>query len=96
MVVLDTQSGKAVTDLPCIGHADDAFYDATSSRIYVSGGDGAVSVYRQRGPDRYDVEANVETGSGATTSLFVPELKNSLCSPGYPIPPWRSADFLDG
>lgn len=75
LVVLNTQSGKSVTDLPSIGHADDAFYDTVSKRIYVSGGDGAISVYRQLGPDRYEMDANVETGPGAKTSLFVPELK---------------------
>jgi DNA-binding beta-propeller fold protein YncE len=92
LVVLDTQLGKAVTDLPCIGHADDAFYDAASSRIYVSGGDGAVSVYRQRNPDRYDVEASVETGPGAKTSLFVPELKELFVA--LPASQSRPAEVL--
>jgi DNA-binding beta-propeller fold protein YncE len=75
LVVLDTHTGKAVTDLPCIGHADDVFYDSAAKKIYVSGGDGAVSVYQQRGPDQYVLQGNVETGPGAKTSLLVPELK---------------------
>lgn len=92
LVVLDTQSGRPMTDLPCVGHADDAFYDAASRRIYVSGGDGAVSVYRQRGPDRYDVEANVETGPGAKTSLFVPQLKELFVA--IPATPSHAAEVL--
>jgi len=75
LVVLDTQSGKPVVDLPCIGHADDAHYDAVSQRIYVSGGEGTVSVYQQRGEDKYSLLGTVETGAGAKTSLLVPELK---------------------
>ncbi|MCU1260985.1 MAG: Pyrrolo-quinoline quinone beta-propeller repeat-containing protein [Bryobacterales bacterium] len=74
LVVLNTHTGKAVTDLPCIGHADDAFYDSAAKKIYVSGGEGAVSVYQQRGPDQYVLQGNVETGLGAKTSLLVPEL----------------------
>jgi DNA-binding beta-propeller fold protein YncE len=75
LLVLDTTSGKTVASLPSIGHADDAFYDESRKRIYVSGGEGAVSIYQQRGPDEYEQLPNVATGAGAKTSLFVPELK---------------------
>jgi DNA-binding beta-propeller fold protein YncE len=74
LVVLDTDSGKVVTSLPSIGHADDAYYDANHKRIYVSGGEGAVSVYQQNGPNGYQRLPDVPTGAGAKTSLFVPEL----------------------
>ena len=73
LLVLDTDSGKVVASLPSIGHADDAYYDANHNRIYVSGGEGAVSVYQQNGPDDYQRLPDVPTGAGAKTSLFVPE-----------------------
>jgi DNA-binding beta-propeller fold protein YncE len=75
LLVLDTRSGKTVAALPCIGHADDAYFDAVRKRVYVSGGEGAISVYQQHGPDRYEQLPDVATGPGAKTSLFVPELK---------------------
>jgi DNA-binding beta-propeller fold protein YncE len=75
LLVLDTNSGKTVASLPSIGHADDAYYDSVLKRIYVSGGEGAVSIYQQHGPDEYEQLPEVATGSGAKTSLFVPELK---------------------
>jgi DNA-binding beta-propeller fold protein YncE len=74
LLALDTTSGKTVAALPCIGHADDAYFDPVRKRVYVSGGEGAVSVYQQHGSDRYEQLEDVPTGPGAKTSLFVPEL----------------------
>jgi len=33
---------------------DDIFYDALRKRIYVSGGEGFISVFQQKGPDAYE------------------------------------------
>jgi DNA-binding beta-propeller fold protein YncE len=90
LVVLDTQTGKAVTDLPCAGHADDLFFDAASNRIFVSGGEGegAVSVYHGQGPNQYVLQETVVTGPGAKTSLFVPELNQLfVAAPATPSRP---------
>lgn len=46
VVVLDTGSGKAGERLPCVGDTDDLFYDATLKRLYVSGGEGFISVFQ--------------------------------------------------
>ena len=75
LLVLDTKSGKEVASLPCTGHADDAFYDATKKRIYVSGGEDGISVYQQDDADHYRLLENITTGPEAKTSLLVPELK---------------------
>ncbi len=75
LLVLDTKSGKEVASLPCTGHADDAFYNAATKRIYVSGGEDGVSVYQQDDPDHYRLLDNIKTGPEAKTSLLVPELK---------------------
>jgi len=37
LIVLNTDSGKVVTSLPCVGDNDDMAYDSASKRIYVSG-----------------------------------------------------------
>jgi DNA-binding beta-propeller fold protein YncE len=86
LLVLDTNSGKEITNLPCTGHADDAFYDATKKRIYVSGGEDGVSVYQQNSPDSYTLLGNVATGPEGKTSLFVPELNELFVA----VPPSSS------
>jgi YVTN family beta-propeller protein len=73
LLVLDVDTGKALTSLDSSGDADDIFYDADNQRIYVSGGEGATSVFEQTDPDTYELEGRVDTAKGARTSLFVPE-----------------------
>ena len=71
LLVLDTETGTLTTSLDSSGDADDIFYDAKNERIYVSGGEGAVSVFEQTDPDNYSLLDKVDTAEGARTSLFV-------------------------
>jgi DNA-binding beta-propeller fold protein YncE len=73
LVVLDTESGKAVASVACAGDTDDVFYDAARGRVYVSGGAGEVSVIGQKTPDTYEAVGAVKTAAGARTSFFVAE-----------------------
>jgi len=75
VAVIDTNSGKIVAQLDCVGDTDDLFYDATLRRLYVSGGEGFLSVFQQQDPDHYTDLAKIPTAAGARTSLFVPVLK---------------------
>lgn len=74
VLVLDTDTGKVVTEMDCAGDTDDVFYDAKNKRIYVSGGAGFVSVFAQLDADKYQPVAKIPTAAGARTSLFVPAL----------------------
>jgi DNA-binding beta-propeller fold protein YncE len=74
LFVLNVKSGNVVASLPSVGDSDDMAFDAKHHRIYVSGGDGFVSVYQQNDPDHYTLLGNVPTGPGGGTSIFVPEL----------------------
>ncbi|HEV2493864.1 MAG TPA: YncE family protein [Terriglobia bacterium] len=74
VMVFDTASGKVLARLPVVGDADDMFYDLAHRRIYVSGGEGAISVIDQRDPDHYQVIGRIPTAPGARTSFFVPAL----------------------
>lgn len=74
LMVLDTASGKTLVTLPVVGDADDTFYDAARRRIYVSGGEGAISVVQQQDTDHYRAIGRVSTAVGARTSRFVPGL----------------------
>jgi YVTN family beta-propeller protein len=72
LLILDTETGKQITSLDSSGDADDIFYDK-NKRIYISGGEGAISVFEQTDPDGYRPLGKVDTAEGARTSLLVPE-----------------------
>jgi YVTN family beta-propeller protein len=73
LLVLDMETGRTVTALKIVGDADDLFYDAAHKRIYVSGGEGRVTVITQTNADVYDISGQVATAPGARTSFFVAE-----------------------
>lgn len=74
VLVLDTESGKAIARIPSVTHADDMWYDAVNKRVYVSGGGGFLTVIEQEDADHYRRTAQVKTASGARTSCLVPQL----------------------
>ena len=74
LAVFDTKSGQMVASVDGAIDTDDLFYDAPRKRLYMSGGDGFVTVFEQRDADHYEVAAKVPTGPGARISLYVPEL----------------------
>jgi hypothetical protein len=74
VLVLDTQSGRRITDVLCAGDTDDLFYDAERDRLYVIGGEGFVDVFDTRATGRYERLAHLATAAGARTGLWVPEL----------------------
>ena len=73
IVVLNSDSGAAVTSFKIDGDADDVFYDGTRHRLYAICGDGAVDVIEQIDRDTYKTSARMPTAAGARTGLFVPE-----------------------
>jgi DNA-binding beta-propeller fold protein YncE len=73
LLVLDTETGKTVAALDIVGDTDDLFYDVANKRIYVSGGEGRITVIGQTNADAYEVLDEVGTAPGARTSFFVPE-----------------------
>jgi DNA-binding beta-propeller fold protein YncE len=78
LTVLDTDTGKTITQLEGVPGIDDLWYDAARQRIYASGGRGfdigSVYVYQQSGADEYKLAAKIPTASGAGTSLWVEQL----------------------
>jgi DNA-binding beta-propeller fold protein YncE len=71
LVILNADSGKVVAHLPAAGRSDDLAFDPATGFIYVPGGDGNLSVFRQNSADKYSFVATVPTASGAKTSLLV-------------------------
>jgi len=74
MLVINANTGEIVTALDCAGDADDIFLNAATAQVYVIGGEGVLTVFKQEGADRYRSLASIPTAAGARTGLFVPEL----------------------
>ncbi len=72
MLVLETEAGKELAFLSACGDTDDLFYDASRRLIYLSGGQGCVSVTRQTDSVTYERLETISTPPGARTSLLVP------------------------
>jgi DNA-binding beta-propeller fold protein YncE len=73
-IVFNTDSGKVVTTLPCVGMNSDMSLDGARKRIYVTGSETA-SVFQQGDSDHYEHIAEVPTAYRAKSSIFVPDLK---------------------
>ena len=73
-IVFNTDTGKVVTSLPCVGVNSDMSIDAARKLIYITGSDTA-SLFEQRDADHYEHIAEVPTAYRAKSSIFVPELK---------------------
>jgi DNA-binding beta-propeller fold protein YncE len=74
MLILDTDSGETVGKVTIVGDTDDLFFDAARRFVYIIGGEGAVTVIRLNGADRYEQVSKTPTAPGARTGLFVPVL----------------------
>jgi len=78
MLVVDSQTGKKVANLPSVEGMDGVYFDAGHKRVYVSGGRdqgaGYVFAYQQNDGDHYETIGKIPTRPGAGTSFWSPEL----------------------
>ena len=74
LVVLNTETGKEVANLPIGIGTDDLAYDPIHHRIYAPSLEGFVAVIEQQNPDSYRLLAKIPTASGAKTAVLLPEL----------------------
>ena len=72
MVVFDSETGKQIASLPCVGDTDDLFYDFDTKRILVSGGAGYIDIFKQDSENSYSAIAHISSARGARTSCWVP------------------------
>ena len=84
LLVMDSDTGKVVSQSPGPERSDDIAFDPASGRIYVPGGDGRIFVFKQDSADRYELLAKVTSELGAKTCLLVPSLGRfyAAVSPG--------------
>src|SRR5437899_10571616 len=73
LIVLNSDSGKVISNVPAVSMVDDMSYDAQHKRLYLAG-DGALDVFEQKDPDHYALLAKIPGGFRAKTGILVPEL----------------------
>jgi YVTN family beta-propeller protein len=73
LIVLNSDSGKVIADVPAVGMVDDMTFDANSKRIYLAG-DSYLDVFEERDPDHYALLGRVPGSFRAKTGILVPEL----------------------
>ena len=76
LATYDLRDGRLLSTAPCVGDADDLYYDADHQRVLVIGGEGFIDVFnapaREQAPRRID---RIATASRARTGLLIPELR---------------------
>src|SRR5262245_31131932 len=70
LFMIDTESGKSVTSVECVGDADDVFFDARHQCLYISGGEGFIDVFNIDSSSQLGRIERVATARGARTCLF--------------------------
>ncbi len=70
LAVFDISSGRLVATLPTVQDSDDLYYDSARKRVYVTGGEGYISVFQQDNADHYKLLAKVQTAIGARTAGY--------------------------
>lgn len=70
VAIYDSDSGHLVTAIPAVQDADDLYYDSARKRVYVTGGEGYITVLQQHDPDHYSVLAKVPSALGARTAGY--------------------------
>jgi DNA-binding beta-propeller fold protein YncE len=73
LIVLDSDSGRIVNTLSCMGQTDDAFYDPGSKRLYVAGVP-FLYVFEERNANNYRPLGQVPAAFHTVTAILVPEL----------------------
>jgi DNA-binding beta-propeller fold protein YncE len=72
VVVLDSETGKELSNVAIPEGIDDLSLDAKRKRLYASCGEGFVAVLKQTDADHCEVIDKVPTAKGAKTSYFDP------------------------
>lgn len=81
LLVFDTQNGKRVADAPLSADIDDLFFDAASSRLLASCGEGFIDIFHLEVPNRLSRTHRLPTAAGARTAFFTPQLGFCLAVP---------------
>ena len=72
LLVLNTASAQIITNMKACGDTDDLFYGSANRKLYLSGGEGCISIFEETNLGNYREFRTIGTPLGSRTSLFVP------------------------
>jgi len=67
MVILSAKDGKILESLPLAGASDGAAFNAETKEAFSTGGNGTLTVIKEKSPTSFEVEQNLDTMNGART-----------------------------
>ncbi len=67
MVVLSATDGKILTTLPLAGGSDGAVFNPATMEAFSTGGNGTLTIVKEKSPTSFEVEQNLDTMNGART-----------------------------
>ena len=67
MAVVDSDSGKVVTTVPISDGVDAGRFNPNTQEVFMSCGEGVLTIIHEDSPDKYTVRQNLATVSGART-----------------------------
>jgi YVTN family beta-propeller protein len=73
MAVVDSDSGKVVTTVPIGDGVDAGRFNSRTQQIFMSCGEGVLTVIHEDSPDKYTVQQNLPTAKGARTMALDPD-----------------------
>ena len=71
--VLNSETGKVITTLPIGDKVDAGAWDPAAKLVFLSTGDGKVSIFHQDSPDTYSVAQVITTKAGGKTMGYDPK-----------------------
>jgi DNA-binding beta-propeller fold protein YncE len=67
MIILSSEDGKIFTKLPLAGSSDGAAFNPATMEAFSSGGNGTLTVIKEKNSTTFEVEENLQTMNGART-----------------------------
>ena len=92
MVVLSSETGKILANLPLAGGSDGVVFNPATMEAFSTHGNGTLTVVKEKSPTSFEVEQNLETMNGARTVTFDSKTNHILTmsferGPAPPPPP---------
>jgi hypothetical protein len=95
MVVLSAKDGKILAKLPLAGGSDGAAFNPATMEAFSTGGNGTLTVVKEKTPSTFEVEQVLKTMNGARTitldtktgHLFTMSQERTPAPAGAPVPP---------
>jgi len=100
MAVVDSDSGKVITTVPIGDGVDAGRFNPKTQQVFMSCGEGVLTVIHEDSPDKYTVQQNLPTAKGARTMAL--DRENNVAylvtaqREDKPVPPGQRPTMVPG